>query len=159
METKTKIIIIAGALVLAFAAGRFLAPTKVKTETKIVEVEKKTKESESEKNRHKETTIVEVTHPDGSKTTTTTIIEDSQANHKTSETDQIARKETDTKEITYSGQKVHVMGMAGSSVPADLHQLAPVYGLSVSKDILGPVSVGAFGFTNKVYGVSVGLNF
>lgn len=35
----------------------------------------------------------------------------------------------------------------------------PVYGLHVNKELLGPITVGVFGLTNKTLGVSIGLNF
>ncbi len=146
-------------MLLAFAGGRYLTPTKVKVEKQIVEVEKKVKDTESEKNHHKETTVVEITRPDGTKETTTKTVEDSQANRKTSEKDDTSRKETDTKETTYATQKIHVMGMAGTLIPTDLKQLAPIYGLSISKDFIGPLNIGAFGFTNHVFGLSVGISF
>lgn len=37
--------------------------------------------------------------------------------------------------------------------------LVPTYGISVSKEILGLITVGAFGLTNGAIGVSLGLNF
>ena len=42
MSTKVKVSIVIVSLAIAFASGRWLAPTKVVTETKVVEVEKKT---------------------------------------------------------------------------------------------------------------------
>lgn len=35
----------------------------------------------------------------------------------------------------------------------------PLYGLSISKEFLGPITVGAFGLTNGVVGLSLGYNF
>lgn len=35
----------------------------------------------------------------------------------------------------------------------------PVYGLHVSKELIGPISVGLFGLTNKTVGLSLGINF
>ena len=35
----------------------------------------------------------------------------------------------------------------------------PIYGLSVTREVLGPVTVGVFGFTNSTIGVSIGYNF
>jgi hypothetical protein len=37
--------------------------------------------------------------------------------------------------------------------------LIPTYGVSVTKQVLGPMTVGAFGLTNGTVGVSVGINF
>jgi hypothetical protein len=37
--------------------------------------------------------------------------------------------------------------------------LVPTYGVSVSKQLLGPVTVGGFGLTNGTIGISIGINF
>jgi hypothetical protein len=35
----------------------------------------------------------------------------------------------------------------------------PTYGLSVTKEMVGPFTIGAFGITNGTLGISVGVNF
>lgn len=35
----------------------------------------------------------------------------------------------------------------------------PVYGFAVNKEFIGPITLGAWGLTNKTLGVSIGLNF
>lgn len=156
MGTKTKVIIIAVSLLASYAFGRWSAPEKVKIETKIVEVEKKVKHEDKKSEKHKKTTIVEITLPDGSKQKTTTITDDTETESKTKETDTAKRSETDTKEVTRSSSKVTVSALAGAFV--NKFGL-PVYGVAVSKPVLGPITVGAFGFQNGMGGLSVGLTF
>lgn len=40
-----------------------------------------------------------------------------------------------------------------------IRHLTPTYGLGVSREVLGPVTIGAYGFTSGLIGISVGVNF
>ena len=147
VENKTKVI--AGTLLLAgaFAFGRWTVPTKVKIETKIVEIERKDKDLH--KDRKKKTIIVK--NPDG--TTTTTITDDTTTDRH--ETDNL-NKNTDTlKEIT-RGSQVTVSALAGVKIqgPTSID-----YGLSITKPVLGPLTIGVFGLKSGTVGASVGLSF
>lgn len=160
MQTKAKIIISSVSLLAAFAFGRYSAPEKVKTETKTVEVEKKTEDTKTDvdKNRHKETKVVEVTRPDGSKEKTTEVTEDTNVFKKTdqSTTDNTTKSAEESKETTYAAAKVTISALAGANVSS---LSVPVFGASVSKPILGPIAVGLFGFANGLAGFSIGLTF
>lgn len=138
MTTKNKVILSGVVILVSFAAGRFSVPTKIeKTEDKTSEVDK---------NKHKETTIVVVTKPDGTKQETTEIVEDTS----------IQNKKTDDKslvEIHYNG-KTNISALAGTNFGTSI-----AYGVHASTALIGPISVGAFGFTSGIVGVSVGLQF
>lgn len=134
-----------GLVVLAFATGRFLTPVKI--ETKVVEVEKK--QTETEKDKHKETTTVTTEKPDGTKTTETKTTEDT-TNHRTSDTTKTSDSDT-TK--TYGGSKTGIYALGGLSGGI------PTYGLAVTRQLLGPISVGGWALTNGTIGVSLGLEF
>lgn len=156
MENKTKIIIAVCALATAFAIGRYTVPEKVRIETKIVEIEKKVTDQDKDKNEHKKTIIVVVTKPDGTKQSTTTISDDTDTKTDTHQTDDISKTTDITKEITAGTQKTTVLGLVGM----DLTKAGlPDYGISVSKSVLGPVSVGVFGFKSGMVGAGVGLSF
>lgn len=142
METRTKVIIAIVALAIAFASGRFLSPDKVRTEVKTVEVEKIV-----EKVVRQTVTILE--KPDGTKETV--IVTDSNTSSKTNEQSTNA-----TKEVTGSKDRINVSVLAGSSFPFNLS--SPIYGLSANKNILGPITAGVWGLSNKTFGVSLGLN-
>ena len=156
MTTKVKIIICTLVVLTVFAAGRYSAPTKIKTETKIVEVEKKTDDKKSDVKDHKKTTIVETTAPDGTKTKTTTITDDKESKSDDKSTDDTSRTTDQTKEVSKGSSPLSVSLLAGLDISAPG---TPIYGLAVSRPILGPVTLGLFGMTNRTGGVSIGLTF
>lgn len=147
MTTKVKILIVLAIAAISFASGRFLAPIKT------VEVVKEVERKEKEKEVHKTKKTVEKTNPDGSKETTTTETEDSTTTT-TTEKDKSSSKETER-----SSSKIHVAALAGMDITKGLNPALIVYGASVSKDILGPISIGVFGFNDGRLGLSVGLSF
>lgn len=150
METRTKVIIASLSLVSSFALGRFTTPVKVITETKTIEVEKKEKTKDKEK--HKRTEVIEVVKPDGSKETHTIITDDTESHSKSTDNKTV---NTDTRtETTRNSSPVTISALGGMSAD-DLGK--PIYGLSITKSILGPITVGAFGMTNRVVGISLGL--
>lgn len=154
MTPKTKVILAILALSTTFAFGRFSAPTKVVTETKLVEVEKKTSESDSERDKHKTTTTTETTKPDGTKETTTTTTEDSATKKETSSTDDTSKTSDTIKTAENDSGRVNISLLGGLTRDPE-----PVYGLHVSARVLGPITAGIWGMTNRVYGISVGLSF
>lgn len=153
MSTKTKVIIAAVALLVAFASGRWLAPTKVVTEIKTVEVERK--ETDEEKKKHQTIIITETKNPDGTVTKITKIVNNTkETKHETDD----SRKETDdTKTVERSQSRLHLSALSGVQLNSGVPTV--VYGGHVSKEILGPISIGVFGFTNSTFGASIGLSF
>lgn len=134
---------IAGAVILllvAFASGRFLSPTKIKTETKVVTVEKIV-----EKVVHSVTTITE--KPDGTKETHIDTHSDTTAKSDT--------KEKDSKqEITKSNSTTNLSALIGINT----------YGISLSRNLLGPITFGPWVISNTSFqdlkaGISIGVNF
>lgn len=162
MSTKVKVVIVVALVAGAFAGGRYLTPVKIKTEIKTVEVVKTVivKDKTSDKEVHKTTTTIDSVKPDGTKTTTTTVVEDSSTKQDT-KTDIVkdgTKTETTKKEVTKTSSRLNISALGGA--PISIHGLeTPVFGLHVSKDILGPVSVGIWGLTDKTFGLSVGLTF
>lgn len=156
MPSKKQIIIVLVLCVVSAAVGRYLTPEKIKIETKIVEVESKTKDKNKQINDHKKTTIVETTAPDGTKTKTTVITDDRNSSSSSSETDN-KHTETDTsKEVVRGSSKVTLSALVAMNTSS---LGTPIYGLSITKPVLGPLTLGIFGLTDKVGGVSVGLTF
>lgn len=143
-------------LIATYALGRYMTPAKVVVKTEIQYVEKKTDQSEAERNKHKETTIVVVTHKDGTTETTTKVVEDSQTDKKTASTDDINSQTKTYKEVT-RGSLVTVSALAGVNTSNWL--AGPDYGVSVYKPILGPIGIGAFAFKSGIVGMSAGLSF
>lgn len=137
--------LVSGALLLAFAAGRFLTPVKI--ETKTVEVEKK--QTETDRDKHKDTTTVVTEKPDGTKVTETRTAEDTKT-HRDSRTDATTTSDT-TKIYGASRLSVAALGCISSEKLS--------YGLSLSKNILGPITAGVWGLTSGTFGVSLGVEF
>jgi len=159
METSDKIkaAIIAAAVLGAFAAGRYTAPAKVKVETKTVEVEKKVEQKE--RDRHRETVIVEVTKPDGTRERTSKTVEDTET--KTQKTDNLSTSTSQLSEVTRKNSVLAVSLLAGARPEfSGGFSVGPfVYGAHVSKQVLGPISLGAWGLTSGEFGLSAGLQF
>lgn len=93
--------------------------------------------------------IITVTHtirePSGTVDTTTTVTDHS------TKIDQNIQTAVVSKQLDW-----HV----GAQVGMDVHKgLIPIYGVSLDRRIIGPVTVGGFGLTNGTIGVSVGLSF
>lgn len=145
-------------LLCTFCAGRFSAPERIKIETKIVEVERKSEDTKKDvdKNKHKETKVVEVVKPDGSKETTTTTTEDSASNSskETSTNTETETASTTSKEVTRSSSKTILSAMYGIPFTGGL----PVYGGSVYREVIGPIGIGASYLTSGVVCVSLGLS-
>lgn len=156
MGNKTKVIIAAVALLGAFAAGRWAAPEKVKVEKVIVEVEKKTSEKDAKKSTKKTTTTTKITHPDGRIEESTTVVEETVRESSKSETTDKGKTESETTEITRSSSRVTVSGLGAFSLS---NGSGPIYGASITKPILGPITVGAFYLTPGILGGSLGLTF
>jgi len=122
------------------AAGRYINPRveiKVEEHTKEVEVVK----------RDVKTVIKQVERPDGTKETETTIEDKTR-----SET----QKESDKESSKIVSNEKAQWKISAHLVPKE-GLLGPVYGASVERRILGPIFAGAFGNTDKVFGLSVGI--
>src|SRR5689334_20262072 len=145
MTIKTKVIISISVIILAFATGRFSVPTSTK-ETKVellaekVNLVKKTK-------KKKHTVIVETTKPNGEKEKRTEITYNS-SNNVQKDSDKKSEIST-TKQVTRASE-VTVSVLLGGS----FSNLTPVYGLSVTKPVLGPVTVGIWGLQSGILGGS-----
>lgn len=88
------------------------------------------------------TKIVKVIQHDGTVSEVTTI--DSAT--KTDKVQTIAR-----------ANKSNLSILAGSDFTQS--QIKPLYGLSFSKEVIGPVTLGVFALTNSTVGVSIGYSF
>lgn len=142
MTITHKLILAFLALVAAFAFGRYSVQSKT--------VDKQTNTSTtSDKDIHKHTTTTTTEAPDGSKKTVTIIDENS-------DTKKDIQQDTTTHIDVASKSTLNVSALAG----VDYHDFTkPIYGLSINKNVLGPITVGAYGMTSGLVGLSVGINF
>lgn len=141
MTIKTKIILASSAIILSFALGRYSARTASQKQAAISHAVTK-----AETHEHKVTTITQDKKGD----TKTIIVED-----QTSET---AGASTSTVHESTPVSKYHPLNISALAA-IDFHTGLPVYGASVSKEILDPVTVGAWGLNNGTIGVSIGIDF
>lgn len=145
-KTVTYIVLL---LIVAFFMGRFSAPEKIKIEEKKITVEIEKKSEAASKDFVVISTTIE--KPDGTKVTRTK----KERKSDTFVTNEIEKKESTSlmKEVTLR-RGVVVSGIASVTFP-----LSVAYGVMVQKQVLGPINLGAFGLTNKTFGISAGLEF
>lgn len=137
MELKSKIIISVVALAVAYAAGMHRVPKSVEAS--------KEEEVKRETTTHEVTEVVKL--PSGETRTITTT-------DKSSITDKTKKED---KKTIVSTSKINVSAIAGINVIDPSKGLS--YGISVSKEIAGPITAGLWGLNNGTVGLSLGINF
>lgn len=144
MTTINKIILAIIALAISFGIGYYATPTKIKTETVVkietVKVEGKTRVVYRDK----------ITKPDG------TIVEkevEREDSNSTEGTKSVAESKTVTEKDT--GLTLGVLGIINVGSPQD----GVKYGVSVSKRVLGAVTVHGLVTDGKEIGAGIGWSF
>lgn len=161
MSLKLKIIVSIVILLTVFAAGRYSAPSKVVVQTHEVirEVKVEQKSTDADTDAHTQTVTTQIKRPDGTVETTTQTTQDSHTQDKT--TDKVVDKSSgvldSTKTTIYGNSKVTINGAIKVSLTNPF--APPAYGVSISRPILGPATLGAFVFSDKQVGFSLGLTF
>ena len=150
MALKTKVIIIVCYTALIFAVGRYTtrSPSST-TQTKATEVEARTEDMNVDTKK----TITETKKPDGTTVTVTQVDQTIKDDKQDDRTTQVQTKET-TKAVRPTLQLSILGGNDFSQGP-----FKPVYGAAISKEVLGPVTIGVFGLNNNTVGISLGVNF
>lgn len=146
MTTKFKALLVLMALLSAFAFGRYSSTLTTTTTT-----EDKTKLQDDTITKSHTITVI-LKRPDGSSTTTETTDTTAKAN--------ITENQDDKSKIVVQTQKKSQFNVSVLLVPTITNNaLAPKYGLSITHELIGPVTVGLFGIDNGTIGLSLGLNF
>jgi hypothetical protein len=127
-------------VVVSYSVGRYMSPEKIKTEIKTVEVEKVVTKTERKR--------IHITEDEEGMMDALIII-DSSTQENTHENSFAEEKEV----IIRDDYNVSIMAGAG------LPYTNPVFGASIQKRFIGPVTLGVWGLSNKTGGVSIGLNF
>lgn len=138
-------------VLVSFASGRYSVQKPTTKDTSIVTNTVKTKERD---NTHTKTKIIEDKKPNG-EVVTTEIIE--QTNNDTKD----QTEDTMSKQVnTSTPPKINTLNVSALVAENFSNGLnTPSYGIAITKQILGPITVGGFGLTNGVIGVSIGINF
>lgn len=139
------------AVLVVFAAGRYSNRLSPVTSNKQIDTVKSDKNQDVETNT--KTTITTTKKPDG---TTTTVKQIDQIVSNKTKTDQTDNKVSQDSSVP---QKASVLNVSALVSPGFESGLKMAYGVSVTKEVLGPITVGGFGLTNGVIGLSVGLDF
>ncbi len=146
---KREIIKVLAIVIISYAFGHYTVQSP-KVTTKIDN--QTTTDTKTDQDKHRETTTVTEKKPDGTTKTTTKTIEDTET-----------KKQTDKNSVTRTDQTVMPLKTNTLNVSAlaglDLSRQTPVYGVSLSKQFIGPITLGAYGLTNGTVGISIGLNF
>lgn len=151
MSAKWIACLAVGSFLLGAATTYYARPAKVVTKTEVRE--KIITVTEKEKHDDVVTVHQEVDRPDGTKVIRDVTVDKSvfKEEQKTDET--LSRSETKT--VEQGGAQWNLRAMAALSLRA----APPVYGGGIERRILGPIYLGAFGFSNGTAGVSIALSF
>lgn len=135
--------------VLMFAAGYQAAKrVDMKSDTKTNVVDN----SQTETNKHR--TIETTTTID--KNTGKTVIQSTVTENSDTVKQDNKQIATEIKTETLAVRpRTNVSALFGTSI----HDLQPIYGISVTQEVLGPVTLGAFGMSNGTVGLSLGWSF
>lgn len=147
MSLRNKIILGVLTISIAFATGRYTVGQKIVT----VEVDKVVTDVQKDKDTKTHSTTIITEKPTGEKTTVTTT--DSETIAKSEK--HVEDDKSISKTVTTKSGSLNISALAG----IDYRIKQPVYGASVTKEILGPITIGLFGITNGTFGASVGINF
>ncbi len=165
MSTKSKVLLFTVLILTAFAFGRYSVPETKKTETTTTETGKKEDSKTSDTDRDKHKTIIRtiIIHPDGTREEKEEITEDSKTSKKSgsSSSSETEKGSTEKTEVVRSSSRTRlsVLGGVTPSLIGTPSLGQTVFGAHVSRNVLGPISVGAFGLSSGVCGVSIGLDF
>ena len=143
---------------VAVAVGRFTAPSKIVEKEKIVTVEKIVEKkvyvnTTNKKNRKTLIRLVTV-KPDGTRTTETRIVDNSELvinQSGSSDRTEDVTKTTDKSKVTEFKKE--------STIVSAAMKWPQTYGLAVDKRLLGPIWVGGFGFMDQSFGLKLGVGF
>lgn len=169
MEQNVKIGLVAVVVFMAgLACGRYTTPTKVVTKTETVTVEKevvKNKEVTSkDTNKNRELVITETTKPDGTKVVEKHYINRDEIKEDTTKTNTVTdTKKSDSKSESIVSNEKNDWNLSAlvtnSHTEDDFMKGSVSYGVHIQRRIIGPFSIGAFGISNKTYGLSIGASF
>lgn len=155
-------------LLVGVATGHYTVPLLEQTTKtqQLVEVKKDqvNTNTKNDKDSHTKTVITEVQFPDGKKEKKTEITQDvekhNDSNTVTKSNDSTKLTEVDTK-VVKRELGLNLSFMVGSDFSYGLAQ-APIhmcYGGQINKEILGPITLGAWADSCRQGGLQVGLQF
>lgn len=154
------------ALVAAYIAGRYSAPTKV-VETVRVETQIQTVTEWRDRIVYRDrtkvrTVVVERKAPDGSSETVTTTTQDNDiagGSESTGSTDTAVAQTSEAKRVTETGRPGWRASVAAGWSPGALSLSPEVYEGRLERRLIGTLWLGAWARTDKTAGLSVGFEW
>lgn len=141
-----------GVLAIGVLIGHFAIPKPVQIK-ETVRIEQSVQQSKDQK-KDKNVTIVETTSPDGTKKKETKIGETTTTTTETNTNTKI----TDNKE-TIKGSKTSIGVIAIGELNKNILTKSPEYGITISKGLIGDISLNGLLTTDKRIGIGVSLGF
>lgn len=150
MDLKYKIGLAILVVAVSFAIGRYTAPS---SSVKTVTDTKTTDDKKTDKDTHTTTTTTTTKKPNG-EVDTKTVTNTDVVSHTDDNKNTVEHQTQTVTPVKKNTLNVNIL--AGVEF---LHLPTPVYGVSVTDNVLGPISVGVWGLNNGTAGVSLGLSF
>lgn len=156
------------ALLIGVAFGRYTLPAKIVTKTETVTVEKEViknvETTSKDTNKDRELIVTETVKPDGTKIIEKHYVNKDQIKEDTTKvgtTTDVKSSDTKTSIVeTNAKNDWNISALATKShTDDDMFKGSLSYGVHVQRRILGPISIGAFGLTNRTAGISIGVSF
>ena len=148
MQVKYKVIISVVVLAVAFASGRYSVNSSPNTKT--TEVVKTNTQEQTDQNKH---IVTVITKDCKTGKEVTTITEDDVVREKEAQKTVTDLLQTVTQQ---QRSKFNVSALADVDLTS---AFKPSYGISIEREVIGPITAGVYGLTNGVIGISIGVNF
>jgi hypothetical protein len=146
------------ALACSFAAGRFTAPTQVKTETETIYLTQTVHTRAVDRQVETKWRRVIVAKPDGSSVTTESSESvEKERSTETSKTEENGSKR-DTKVVT-ADKNWHIGVVAGVNIENQWNVFQPTFGATVSRRLLGPIWGQAVILSDRTVAAGLALEF
>lgn len=160
--TKPLLYTLAGvaALVVAFVSGRYSVPTKVEMRTEFLTLTQVVRSVHVRQVTDTKWKTVVVTKPDGSSVATTEATTHTDTSTKENENSSKVAASTVATKTETKLPDWQISALVGADLSKALNgsgTLAPTFGIHVQRRVLGPVTLGVFGLSSGVVGLSAGL--
>lgn len=157
IPTRYKILIFIVYTAVVAASAYYFAPQKIQIVEKEVKVEVAKKDTDVDQHGHVDTTTKIKTNKDGTTITVIHKIQDDNVDTKTKVDTTITDNKDKSTTIEKSKGFTNLSFLAGISTTQPGNPM--LYGASVNRSILGPISIGLWGLSDGSCGASIGLNF
>jgi lipopolysaccharide export LptBFGC system permease protein LptF len=157
VSLKTGAIVLVTVIAASFCVGRYSTPSKVVTKTQTVT--NSTEDKVTNVADNKDETIEKTIEKDG------TIKEEIHITDKSNSVTTDQKNSTTTTQSTTTTTNINSdWNISALATPSRLDDTlintgSMAYGVHIQRKIIGPFSVGVFGLSNKVYGLSIGGSF